>query len=428
MNVQPDLRADLANPGRDVTDVALVAKQPVFDLQGAIWGYELLFRDPSLPGLGGKSDHVATATVMLDGFSLLRSTLRGKQRFLVNFSDEFLEQELPLMLPPEICVIEILETVEPTKAVLQGLVSLKHQGYSLALDDYIGQASLFSFLPLVDIVKVGVLGQSPAQIAKLSRDLMAYKVKLLAEKVEDSKMASFCREQGFSLFQGFFYNKPEVTRGIKLSPSQLTQTRLLALMADKNTDFKRISDLLSADVVLTYRLLNYINSVYFGLSVKVKDLGHAVTLLGMQRLRQWLSVTVLAGFGATPMSQELVYISAYRAKFLETLAQIADKGDKALPAKLFLVGLFSMLESLMRVPIDEIFTQLPLDPDVYNALAQGTGPLAPWHGIMMAYEQGLWNEVQILAKTIHVSDKQLTESYVAAGKWVDTIYSPQPLK
>jgi len=426
--IQSGKSPDLANFGRDATEVALVAKQPIFDLQGMIWGYELLFRDPTLPGLGGKTPQAATAAVMLDGFSLLRPTLHGKQRFFVNYTAEFLEQELASMLPPEICVIEILETVEPTEAVLQGLVILKQQGYTLALDDYTGQKSLRPFLPLVDIIKVDVQEQSTAQISGLMRSLMVYKAMLLAEKVEDSEMAAFCRVQGFSLFQGFFYNKPEVTRGIKLNPSQLTKTRLLALTANKNIDFQRISEILSSDVVMTYRLLNYINSVYFGLPNKVQSVGHAVALLGMQKLRQWLSVTALAGLDASPMSQDIVYLSAYRAKFLETLALSAAKHDKALPPKLFLVGLFSLLESLMRVPADEIFTHLSLDPGVQAVLDQGKGPLAPWHGIMMAYEQGLWDEVRALAKTLHISDKQLTEAYVAAGKWVDTIYSPQPAK
>ena len=239
MNEQPGLRANLANSGRDGTDVALMAKQPIFDLQGAVWGYELRFRDPSQPGFGGKS--AQTATVMLDGFSLLRPTLRGKQRFLVNFTDEFLDQELPHMLQQGICVIEILESVEPTKAVLQGLVNLKQQGYTLVLDDYIGQESLGPFLPLVDIVKAEVLGQSTTQIINTTRELKAY-------------------------------------------------------------------------------------------------------------------------------------------------------------------------------------------PDVQDVLAHGKGPLAPWYGIMAAYEQGLWDEVHAVTNTMNISDKQLTEAYVAAGKWVDTIYSPQPSK
>ena len=90
---------------------SLVARQPVFDQHGRVWGYELLFRDPSMqPGLAGKSSEVATSTVMIDGFELMRPMLRGKQRFLINFTAEFLEAELPAVLPPDVCAIEILET------------------------------------------------------------------------------------------------------------------------------------------------------------------------------------------------------------------------------------------------------------------------------------------------------------------------------
>ena len=416
-----------ASPAREATGVALVAKQPVFDLQGHIWGYELLFRDPSLkPGLGGKSSEAATSTVMIDGFSLMRPMLRENQRFLINFSADFLEQELPHMLPPDVCVIEILETVKPTKSVLQGLASLKRQGYMLALDDYIGQDGVQPFLPLVDIVKVDVLGQSPMQIAKITRRLQVYKARLLAEKVEDRETASFCRTQGYSLFQGYFYSKAEIVRGTKLNPSQLTKTRLLALTADRNVDFRHISEVISSDVVLTYRLLNYINSVYFGLPLKVHNVDHAAVLLGAQKLRQWLFVTALAGLDVSPMSQEIVYISAYRAKFLEALAHSCNKKERSLPSKLFLVGLFSLLESLMQVPAEDIFNQLSLDHEIEDALAGGTGPLAPWYRLMVAYEQGHWDEVHTLAGFMRISDNQLSEAYVVAGKWVNTVCNPEP--
>lgn len=406
----------------DAASVALVARQPVFDLQGHIWGYELLFRDPSLPGLGNKSSQAATSTVMIDGFSLMRPILRANQRFLINFTADFLEQELPHMLPPEICAIEILETVEPTSSVLRGLESLKQQGYVLALDDYIGQEALQPFLPLVDIVKVDVLGQSSADIARIAQPLAEYKAMLLAEKVEDRETAAFCRARGFSLFQGFFYSKAEIVRGTKLNPAQMTKTRLLALIADKDVEPKRISEIISSDVGLTYRLLNYINSVYFGLPLKVRNVEHAAMLLGTQKLREWLFVTTLAELDASPMSQEIVSISTYRAKFLETLARSCRKNDTALPSTLFLVGLFSLLGSLMPVPVEEIFAQLSLDSDVQDVLAEGKGPLAPWYGIMTAYEQGHWDEVHALTTNMNISDMQLTEAYVAAGTWVKSVF------
>jgi len=409
---------------QDVTSATLVAKQPIFDLRGLVWGYELLFRDSF--GLGDTCARSATARVMLDGFSLLRPILRGKQRFFINFSEDFLESGLADMLPPEVCGIEILESVRPTASILQKLAKLKQQGYILSLDDYIGQEYSHPFLPLVDIVKMDVLDLSAMRITELIHNLMPSKVRLLAEKVEDRETAEFCRKQGFSLFQGYFYSKPTTVRGIKFNPAQLTKTRLFATLSKKNVNFKRTADVLSSDAALMYKLLSYINSVYFGLPIKVHKVDHALRMLGTQKLRQWLFVVALAEFGTSPMAQEVVYISAQRAKFLETLAHASHKKDSALSQKLFLVGLFSLLNTLVQAPVEKIFAQLPLESDVLELLTGGHNRLSPWYDIMVAYEQARWDEVQFLTKPLRITDQQLLDAYTVAGRWVNMVFQTPP--
>ena len=405
---------------------ALVARQPVFDQQGRVWGYELLFRDPSLqPGLAGKSSSAATSTVMIDGFELMRPMLRAKQRFLINFSSEFLEAEIPAMLPPDVCTIEILETVEPTPKVLQGISNLKQKGYMLALDDYVGQEQLKAFLPLVDIIKVDVLGRTEEELSKLVESLVHYPGKLLAEKVEDSETVNMCRSFGFALFQGFFYSKPEVVWGKKLNPSQITKTRLLALSASDEPDMKQISQAITADVYLTFKLLKFINSLYFGLPTQVHSVDHAIKLMGIQRIRQWLCVTALAEMDAAPMSQEIVYLSALRAKFLETLAGKhpgSKLQGKDFPSKLFITGLFSMLESMLQVPLKEIFSSIALDKDIIQVLCDSSGPLASWYYLMTSYEQGHWDDVRFHARRLGLNDADLAAAYLEAGNWSTSLF------
>ncbi len=406
---------------------ALVARQPIFDLRGRVWGYELLFRDPSLqPGLGNKSSEAATSTVMIDGFELMRPMLCAKQRFLINFTAEFLKTGLPSVLPSDICVIEILENVEPTDTVLQGLQKLKSQGYMLALDDYVGQKELAPFLPLVHIVKVDVLGMEADAVRDIAKSLKTYPVKLLAEKVEDGKMASLCRGFGFSLFQGFFYSKAEIVWGKKLNPSQISKTRLLALTAQEFPDMQQIVQAISADVYLTYKLLKYINSLFFGLTTQVRNVAHAIALLGVQKVRQWLCVTALADMDATPMSQEIVRISAFRAKFLELLAETLTqrtRQNKELSSKLFITGLFSLLESLLKVPLKEIFNSLALDEEVLQALDDGSGPLGLWYKLMESYEQGQWRKVRECSQRLSLTDRDLVSAYVEAENWTSVIFS-----
>lgn len=419
---------DLNARAENTDATALVARQPIFDLQGAVWGYELLFRDPSLrPGLAGKSSEAATSTVMVYGFELMRPLLRGRQRFFINFTSEFLQAELPAILPPEVCVIEILEDSTPTPQVLQGLGNLKKKGYMLALDDYTGQPELEPFIPLVDIVKVDVLGSEAEDIARLSAFLAPHGKRLLAEKVEDAAMAQTCRDAGFSLFQGFFFSRAEVVSGKKLNPAQVTKARLLALCAREDAELQDMEELISGDVYLSYQLLKYINSLYFGLPTRVVTVEHAVSLLGLLKIKQWLFITTLASLDDSPMSQELAYISAFRGKFLELLSGNAGEGVyRSLSARLFLTGLFSLLESMLRMPLPEIFETLDLAPDIMQALSGKPGPLTPWLQLLQAYEKGQWEEVQKLSSLLRISDRELAAAYVDAGSWSAALFNPAP--
>jgi EAL and modified HD-GYP domain-containing signal transduction protein len=415
-------------------DTALVARQPIFDVLNNVPAYELLFRDPAMqPGLGGKHPTAATATVLVDGFELIRPTLRPGQRLFINFTAEALEAELATLLPPEICAVEILESVRPTPAVLQGVQNLKRQGYRLALDDYSGQQELAAFLDLVDIVKVGVTGKNEEDLRRLIQTLRPYKVALLAEKVEDHETMRLCRELRFALFQGFFFGRAEIVKGKKLSASQAAKFRLLGLSGEEDK-LNALADAIMADVFLAYKLLRYINSVYFGMSKKVKSIRQAILLLGRRKFNQWLCVTTLAELDDTaPIAREMAYTSALRGKFLEILARRSEEArarrahaampEQGMGASLFLLGLFSMLESLLGIPMEEVLKELPMEEAIVEALTRGTGPYALWLDLTRAYECGEWDRVDQLASGLGQSAAALKASYTEAALWASEIFS-----
>ena len=402
---------------------ALVARQPIFDLHNKVFGYELLFRDPAMkPGFGGKTPDAATATVLADGFELMRPTLRPGQRIFINFTDETLEAELATSLPPEICAVEILENVKPSAAVLQSVRQLKQQGYLLAVDDYIGQHKLAEFIPLVDIVKVDVSGKNEQEIRRLTETIRPYNVMLLAEKVEDLNTMRLCRELPFSLFQGFFFAKPELVKGKKLSPPQKIAFRLMSFAADEKNYFNNVAEAISADLHLTYRLLRYINSMYFGLPTEIHSIKQAIILLGQEKFYSWLCVTILAELNAEPIASELAYISALRGKFLETLALRSGKAEQQrMSAALLLIGLFSLMESILHIPMEEALAPLPLEETVKEALTKGTGPYMPWLSLVNAYERGEWHTVNNLALRLGLTFADLKAGYTEAILWTASI-------
>jgi len=406
----------------------VVARQPIFDLDGNIFAYELLFRDPAMkPGFGGKTSHAATSAVMMDGFEIMRPSLRPGQRFFINFTEELLEADLATILPPENCAIEILESVRPTPTVIQALTRLKKQGYLLVLDDFVGQKTLLPFIPFVDIIKVDVLCLAPEQLQTIAKALSLFKGRLLAEKVETNEMSRLCRSLDFSLFQGWFFSKAEVVEGKKLTPSQITKTRLLAYSSsDMGEDFKKISEMVSADVFLSFKLLRYVNSAYFGLPMQIQNILHAMSILGRLKLRQWFCVTALAEMDSTPMARERVQLSAQRAKFLELLAAKygqREGADKNFSSSLFLMGLFSLLDSMLQMPMLEILAMLPMEEQQVEALAHHQGPLALWLDLMEAYERGEWEKVLSVAENFNLSYIDLASAYTEASLWSSSIFA-----
>jgi EAL and modified HD-GYP domain-containing signal transduction protein len=410
---------------------AVVARQPVFDQQGLIWGYELLYRHSSAVNSAGDANgSMATASVIVNGFEIARAGLTPKQKLLINFTSDMIEAQVIKLLPREICVMEILETVEPTEELLAAVSDIKKAGYSIALDDYIGQKSLQPFIPLADIIKVDVLGLAENEIAMRGIEGRGGNRLLLAEKVEDQRMVSFCRSLGFHLFQGFFFSKPNMIQGKKVSMSQAMRMQILTLCASEEADIKEITVAILHDPIITANFLRFANSAAFGLRQKVTSVHRAVALIGPEPLMRWLCVNMLAALERNPISYEMAFLASQRARFLENLGK-QHASRRILPpgvstSSLFLVGLFSLLESLAGMPLDSILEGVPVDQDVLTALSGGTSLYTPWLRLMDHYERGEWDAVMSLAGSLNFTETDLSEAYATALEWTSAFFQRNP--
>ena len=256
----PEKSAPARETPTDYTAV-FVARQPVFDAEGSIWGYELLYRAGNTATNTGQDENIATSQVITDGLSLAMNTIPKSSRVLINFPKQLLLDESALTLPKESCIVEILEDVEATPEVVQAVKALKQAGYTIALDDYIGQKELEPFLPLADILKVDMLDMSFPDIIKISQKLKKLDCKLLAEKVEDRDTYDLAKALGYSYFQGFHFAKPEIVEGRKLKSNALTQLKLLKELADPEYKVKQVARTISLDIGLSHRLLSYMSAV-----------------------------------------------------------------------------------------------------------------------------------------------------------------------
>lgn len=368
-------------------EIVFVARQPVFDASQNLWGYELLFRSGNVSSAGVLDDDSATARVIIDGFSLASDGVDESASFLINFPSHHLEKHTPLALPPERVVVEVLETVQPTEEVLAALRLFKEKGYTLALDDFVGQPGFEPIIELADIVKVEVLGMTAEQVRAIAADLRPKVGTLLAEKVEDVEMFNTCRAAGFDLFQGYFFRRPEVLEGRTVSLSDMARFKLLQELTRDDFEVARLREIIENDVSLSYKLLRYINSSSVSMRHKVESLQQAIVLLGQSTLTHWLNVIMIMELAPNQRSLEVASQCIQRAQFMQALAREAAAPPHK-PESMFLLGLFSLIDGLMGKPMAEVVNELPIEDDLRGALLGEETPALAWLQAVQALESG----------------------------------------
>lgn len=400
-------------------DRIFVARQPIFGVDMKVWGYELLFRHGDTQAAAITDGDQATTQVIADGFTLASRGMRKGTRALVNFPRNVLVGAAAFVLPPERCVVEILETVEPEAEVMEACRELKKRGYTLALDDFVGQPGFEPLCEVADIVKVDILHKKPAEVMDIVKGLRPYKAQLLAEKVENLDMFTVCKRLGFSYFQGYFFSKPEVIPGRKLSTSQTTKIKLLKELNQADTEQDRLVEIIQTDLSISYRLLQYINSARFGLRGKIESIQRAVNMLGRQNLRQWLQVIILSDMNSTDKAQELVRISVRRGRFLQLLA--VERPTPFGSDSMFLLGFFSVLDAILDQYMDQLLEEISLDADIKAALTDPKNPAAVWLGLLDELDRGNWGRLEARAASMGISMDLVDRASIDAAAWTDEV-------
>lgn len=400
-----------------------VARQPVFDVNMDIWGYELLFRHSAQCSKADfENGDVATASVIADGFGMAEEWLAPGQKLLINYPASMILQGAPMTLPASIAVVEILETVRPEQGILEMCLELKNEGYTLALDDFVGDPGFEPLLEQADIVKVDVLNIAPGSMESVLESLKKYSCTLLAEKVENLESFEHCKEMGFELFQGYFFSKPKIVQGRRLSANQLSKLELINILGSDDLDLAGITKVIEADVSLSYRLLRYINSVSTEMTYKINSISHAVSMLGQRRISTWLQVIVLAEMNTTARASEVLFLSLQRAKFLELMV-LQNRTAPMSADSMFILGLFSMLDALLSQPMKDVLEKISLEPGLTQALTGENKELRLWLDLAIACEKGDWGYAEDALKKIGISSAQAAMVLNKSTAWASRFLS-----
>jgi len=395
-----------------------VARQPILDTGKKIFGYELLFRS-GLENFFDQSMDIdfASSKTLLDTLLLfgIEELTKGKKMFL-NFSKKVLLSEVALALPKDTLVIELLETIEPQPEVVEICRKLKKSGYMLALDDFQFVPEYRPLIDLTDIIKVDFLltkgNDRRTVIQKSGEGRIAY----LAEKIENNDDFKIAVDMGYSYFQGFFFCKPVILSGRDVPSYKLNLLQVLKELNQPYMDVKKIENIIIRDVSLTYKLLRFINSAAFGMLREIRSVRHALNLLGLVELKKWMSLIVLSQIGSdTP--EELVVNSIVRAKFCEMISE--STGLKQRKEDLFLMGLFSYIDTFLNRPMEEVLNELPIAADIKDALLGVQNPLRNILDLIIKYEQGNWEAVASITEALNLENSKILPNYLNAIKWAN---------
>jgi c-di-GMP-related signal transduction protein len=399
---------------------AFIARQPILDLKGELYGYEILYRDSSGSNKFGAidGDMASSNTIITAIFSVGIDKLTAGKKAFINFTRSLLNKEVATLLPNNIVVPEILENIDPDAEVIAACRALKKAGYTLALDDFLFNDGYEELVQIADIIKIDFLSTDYSYWKSIVKDHKRPGLRFLAEKIENREMYDQAVHLGYTLFQGYYFCKPVIISAKSIEPAKINQVELMRKMNDKEIDFSSISKIIERDISLSYELLKIVNSAAFYRQKRIESIKQALILLGEKELKKWIFLTTLRKVG-NEQPAEIVTQSLVRARFFELFCSSCGMNSKKSEA--FMMGLVSMLDVLLGKKLEDILNDISVSDDIKEGLLNSNGPLYNMHNFVSYYEKGMWKEINTIFSPIEL--KKAALCYTDAMKWVTALES-----
>jgi c-di-GMP-related signal transduction protein len=407
-----------AREGSGGINLRYVARQPIFDREEKVFGYELLFRDDMVNMFQGIDPDAASRATLDSSLLMGLDVLCDGRRAFLNCTRETLLGGLVTLLPSHSTVVEVLESVPVDAEVIAACQRLKEAGYLIALDDFVSDDPRTPLAEMADILKVDLKLTTLEQRAELIKKHGPWRCRMLAEKVEDHADFVSAQNQGFVYFQGYFLRRPEMMTTHDVPANRLNYVRMLQAVSKDELSLPELEKLIKSEASICYRLLRYMNSAHFALRMEVHSVRHALSILGDREVRRWVRLIAVVGAGQDK-SSDLVLCALVRARFGELLSPLARHGE----SDLFLLGLLSMLDVLLETPIADILEKIPVDSETKAVLRGDPSLLRPVYQLILAYESGEWDAAHGLCDALHVDPDIVATSYWEAQQWAREVSS-----
>lgn len=393
-----------------------IARKPIFDNRGYLWGYELVCISNGQPLQSETAINVASSAYLC-----LQQIMQGGKKIIIDFSEKSILDNLPYVLPPVRAAIKVGEEISRQSSAMETLKKLKSHGYLITIRDFTGNPDYTDLYQLSDILAIETCNTENSEIKAQLASAQQYKAQLLASHVQDRKLYEACREQGFSLFSGPFFKYPDTMTVRKLSSNEILRFKLLNFIESKDPDIPQIARTIQSDATISFRLLAFLNSAAFVFSQKIKSIQQAISLLGWSNTKNWLRVVLLTDMTQTKEAQELVLLSAQRGMFLELIAREHDYWGFD-PETMHLLGLFSLLDALLALPMTDIVSHLPIDNKMKAALCrEANNEYSPLLHLAFCFEESQWGEVETQIRRLNLDSAKVMPAFQKSVDWASQL-------
>ncbi len=384
-----------------------LARQPIFDSDLNLWAHELLYRDRHQAKTAVFMDKEQATLKVLESLPLCLNLQGELGLHIINFPAQAILKQMYQAYPGESTVVQLNDTEPSTSGLVDAVSLLRKQGYRFGFDDFEGIGKTDALCGLADYITIDVLDRDENELTALAGIARSTfpNAALIAKRIEEYDVYRMAKESGFTYFQGYFFKRPRTDSGKKISGSQISKLKILSILQDEDAEFKEIEAAIATDVSIVYRLLVYVNSPYFGIRKKVDSLGDALVIMGLDPLKKWLQIIMLTDLVPLEKPQELVLTSARRACFMDLLAR--ENGYEQDANSLFILGLCSLLDALLDLPMSELTGQLFLGQELENALLGKSSVYLDWLTIAIHMEKARWKESEQVAKNLGLNIDKL---------------------
>ena len=318
---------------------------------------------------------------------------------------------------PKSIVFVIDDSVTSKTMYIDRIEALKQKGYKIGIQNVTDYTSSEVVIDLCDYLLLNSKNKD-IDIIKQYLNSRFRTLKIILKNVSTSDEFNNYEPLNFYLYEGLFYRMP-ITKGKnEISPLKANYIQLINITNDENFDIGDVATIVQQDTALAISLLRMVNSLR--LSSEITSIRHAAAILGQKELRKWITTAVVSQL-CMDRPNEITRISLLRAKFAEFLAPSFDMGISA--KELFLMGLFSVIDIILELPMDKALASVKVTDTIQAALVDGTGKYAAILDFIQTYETADWQKVSFLLITHNIPADAVTQAFMDSIKWYSKLLS-----